>query len=196
MKRPKISRIALATALASLGLADFSAGVAAQGVTDKAVKIGAYDALTGPIPLTGKQMSAGWQTAVQAINAAGGINGRTLEQHFPRDTLRRSAPVVGLSAPHRRDPEQVRGRGGGARIDGVHPAAGQQPRGRFAEPGRTARHQRGGTGVLHVPAFRADFLVKASIRARAAGVSMTRSWRRVSPRSRSCSLTARLKHAK
>ena len=79
MKRPKISRIALAAALASLGLADFSAGVAAQGVTDKAVKIGAYDALTGPIPLTGKQMSAGWQTAVQAINAAGGINGRTLE---------------------------------------------------------------------------------------------------------------------
>jgi branched-chain amino acid transport system substrate-binding protein len=52
---------------------------AAQGVSDKAVKIGAYNAMTGPIPLTGKQMSAGWQAAVQAINAAGGIKGRKLE---------------------------------------------------------------------------------------------------------------------
>ena len=52
---------------------------AAQGVTDKVVKIGAYNALTGPIPLTAKQMTTGWQAAVMAINDLGGINGRKLE---------------------------------------------------------------------------------------------------------------------
>ncbi len=58
----------------------FSVGAAsAQGVTDTTIKIGAYDALTGPIPLTGKQMAAGWQAAVSAINEAGGINGRKID---------------------------------------------------------------------------------------------------------------------
>jgi branched-chain amino acid transport system substrate-binding protein len=52
---------------------------AAQGVTDKLVKIGAYNALTGPIPLTGKQMSAGWNAAIGAANDAGGVSGRKLE---------------------------------------------------------------------------------------------------------------------
>jgi branched-chain amino acid transport system substrate-binding protein len=51
----------------------------AQGVTDKLVKIGAYNALTGPIPLTGKQMSAGWNAAISAANDGGGVNGRKLE---------------------------------------------------------------------------------------------------------------------
>ena len=51
----------------------------AQGVTDKLVKIGAYNALTGPIPLTGKQMSAGWNAAINAANDGGGVNGRKLE---------------------------------------------------------------------------------------------------------------------
>ena len=51
----------------------------AQSVTDKVVKVGAYNALTGPIPLTGKQMSAGWNAAVQAANDAGGVNGRKIE---------------------------------------------------------------------------------------------------------------------
>jgi ABC-type branched-subunit amino acid transport system substrate-binding protein len=71
---------ALAAASAVLCLAQLPAhDAAAQGVTDKTVKIGAYNALTGPIPLTGKQMATGWQAAVQAINDAGGINGRKLE---------------------------------------------------------------------------------------------------------------------
>jgi ABC-type branched-subunit amino acid transport system substrate-binding protein len=70
----------LAAAFAALVLAQVPVQSAdAQGVTDKTIKIGAYDALTGPIPLTGKQMTTGWQAAVQAINDAGGINGRKIE---------------------------------------------------------------------------------------------------------------------
>ena len=70
----------LAAALAGAALMAASAHqAAAQGVTDKLVKIGAYNALTGPIPLTGKQMSAGWTAAVQAANDAGGVNGRKIE---------------------------------------------------------------------------------------------------------------------
>ena len=69
----------LAATSAVLALAQFAAPAAAQGVTDKTIKIGAYNALTGPIPLTGKQMTTGWQAAVQAINDGGGIRGRKLE---------------------------------------------------------------------------------------------------------------------
>lgn len=67
-------------ALALLGAAQLATQqAAAQGVTDQTIKIGAYNALTGPIPLTGKQMVTGWRAAVQAVNEAGGIHGRKLE---------------------------------------------------------------------------------------------------------------------
>ena len=80
MKRFEMLSRMLAAAFAAFALAQVPAqNAAAQGVTDKTIKIGAYDALTGPIPLTGKQMMTGWQAAVQAINDAGGINGRKLE---------------------------------------------------------------------------------------------------------------------
>ena len=80
MKRQKTLRRSLAAALAVFGLAQIPAHqAAAQGVTDKTIKIGAYNALTGPIPLTAKQMATGWQAAVQAINDGGGIHGRKLE---------------------------------------------------------------------------------------------------------------------
>ena len=80
MNRFRILGRTLAAASAVLALAQFAAQpAAAQGVTDKTVKIGAYNALTGPIPLTGKQMTTGWQAAVQAINDGGGIRGRKLE---------------------------------------------------------------------------------------------------------------------
>jgi branched-chain amino acid transport system substrate-binding protein len=70
---------AVCGALLSLALlANFSSS-AEPGVTEKTIKIGAYNALTGPIPLTGKQMSTGWLAAVKAINDAGGINGRQIE---------------------------------------------------------------------------------------------------------------------
>jgi ABC-type branched-subunit amino acid transport system substrate-binding protein len=56
-----------------------SSWAADPGVTATSIKIGAYNAITGPIPLTGKQMQIGWQTAVNAINDAGGINRRKLQ---------------------------------------------------------------------------------------------------------------------
>lgn len=65
--------------MAAAALAALPPGAGAQGVTDKTITLGAYDALTGPIPLTGKQMNNGWQAAVMAINDAGGINGRKLQ---------------------------------------------------------------------------------------------------------------------
>jgi branched-chain amino acid transport system substrate-binding protein len=80
MKRSTKPSFALAAVLAALALTQIPAQqAAAQAVTDKTIKIGAYDALTGPIPLTGKQMMTGWQAAVQAINDGGGINGRKIE---------------------------------------------------------------------------------------------------------------------
>lgn len=64
---------------ALISAALFAASAAAQAVSDKVVKIGAYNAVTGPIPLTGKQMSTGWNAAIQAANDAGGIDGRKIE---------------------------------------------------------------------------------------------------------------------
>lgn len=52
---------------------------AEPGVTADTIKIGAYNAVTGPIPLTGRQMQAGWLAAVKAVNDAGGVNGRKIE---------------------------------------------------------------------------------------------------------------------
>ena len=78
MNRHETFRRLLGATVAALALAAATTA-GAQGVTDKTIKIGAYNALTGPIPLTGKQMTTGWQAAVQAINDAGGINGRKLE---------------------------------------------------------------------------------------------------------------------
>lgn len=79
MKICKLFSRALA-AFAVLGAVQLTTQQAvAQGVTDKTIKIGAYNALTGPIPLTGKQMVTGWRAAVQAVNDGGGIHGRKLE---------------------------------------------------------------------------------------------------------------------
>ena len=67
-----------ATALIATVLAAGAGFAYAQGSTGP-IRIGAYNALTGPIPLTGKQMMTGWQAAVAAINDAGGVHGRKLE---------------------------------------------------------------------------------------------------------------------
>ncbi len=79
MKRSKVFSRALA-AFSVLAIAQLTTHQAvAQGVTATTIKIGAYNALTGPIPLTAKQMVTGWRAAVQAVNDAGGIHGRKLE---------------------------------------------------------------------------------------------------------------------
>lgn len=73
-------RSILASTLLALGLmAPPLTAVAEPGVTDTTIKIGAYNAVTGPIPLTGRQIQAGWQAAVRAVNDAGGVNGRKIE---------------------------------------------------------------------------------------------------------------------
>jgi len=74
MKSLNFARRALGIFLAGAGFA--CCGVA---VAQDAIRVGAYNALTGPIPLTGKQMLAGWQAAVAAVNETGGIHGRKLE---------------------------------------------------------------------------------------------------------------------
>lgn len=92
-----------AMVLASLLVFGHASGVLAQGVTDKTVKIGAYDALTGPIPLTGKQMATGWQTAIQAINDAGGIDGRKLELVIEDDGYEPTRAMAGVRKLVERD---------------------------------------------------------------------------------------------
>ncbi|MFT3777002.1 MAG: ABC transporter substrate-binding protein [Ottowia sp.] len=77
-KRSRLHRFVPSVAAAAL-LCPGAHQALAQGATDTAVKVGAYNALTGPIPLTGKQMAAGWNAAVQAVNAAGGVHGRKIE---------------------------------------------------------------------------------------------------------------------
>jgi len=72
----KVCRTALAL-VASVAAAS-SGSAYGQGNTGP-IRIGAYNAMTGPIPLTGKQMMTGWQAAVAAVNEAGGVNGRKLE---------------------------------------------------------------------------------------------------------------------
>ncbi len=57
------------------------------------IVIGAYAGLTGPIPLTGAQMQTGWQTAVDEINAAGGINGRKIRLLIEDDQYEPSRAV-------------------------------------------------------------------------------------------------------
>lgn len=72
------ARIATVTIVCALSALSWQAA-AEPGVTPTTIKIGAYNAVTGPIPLTGRQIQSGWQAAVRAINDAGGVNGRKIE---------------------------------------------------------------------------------------------------------------------
>lgn len=49
------------------------------GVTDSSIKIGMTASITGAFPLAGEQFSGWYERTVDQINAAGGINGRTIE---------------------------------------------------------------------------------------------------------------------
>jgi branched-chain amino acid transport system substrate-binding protein len=75
----KIDALAL-NVLIAIGLfVNAEQAIAEPGVSPSSIRIGAFDAITGPIPLTGKQIQTGWRTAVNAINDAGGVNGRKIE---------------------------------------------------------------------------------------------------------------------
>lgn len=62
--------------------------------TGDPIRIGAYNAVTGPIPLTGRQIQNGWRTAVNAANEAGGINGRMIELLVEDDQYEPSRAVA------------------------------------------------------------------------------------------------------
>ena len=65
--------------LASLALAFTSSlSMAENGVTDKEVVIGQFAAISGPAAQLGLRMQLGMQTYFNALNAQGGVNGRTI----------------------------------------------------------------------------------------------------------------------
>jgi branched-chain amino acid transport system substrate-binding protein len=73
-----------------------SAGVhAEEGVTEDAIRIGAYGPVTGPASFLGLGSRAGMELAVKEINDAGGVNGRKLEVVFEDDGF---SPAKALAA--------------------------------------------------------------------------------------------------
>ena len=85
------------------GVALTHPAVAEPGVGKDLIVIGAYDGLTGPIPLTGSQMQTGWMTAVDEINAAGGINGRKVKLLIEDDQYEPSRAVAAVRKLVERD---------------------------------------------------------------------------------------------
>ncbi|MES3009561.1 MAG: ABC transporter substrate-binding protein [Pseudomonadota bacterium] len=71
-------RQAWLVALAFAGVLATLPGQAQTGVTDSDVLIGQFAAQSGPAAELGKRMQAGILAHFKAVNAAGGINGRTL----------------------------------------------------------------------------------------------------------------------
>lgn len=66
--------------LASLALAFASSlSLAENGVTDKEIVIGQFAAISGPAAQLGLRMQLGMQTYFNALNAQGGVNGRTIK---------------------------------------------------------------------------------------------------------------------
>ena len=68
----------LASALLPLTLS-FSAHAAEPGVTDTEIRIGQFAAQTGPAAELGKRLQIGILAHFNAVNTAGGVNGRTLK---------------------------------------------------------------------------------------------------------------------
>ena len=66
--------------LASLALAFASSlSLAENGVTDKEIVIGQFAVISGPAAQLGLRMQLGMQTYFNAVNAQGGVNGRTIK---------------------------------------------------------------------------------------------------------------------
>ncbi len=62
-----------------LAFSVFSAQAAETGVTDAEIQVGQFAAQTGPAAELGKRMQLGILAHFNPVNAAGGINGRTLK---------------------------------------------------------------------------------------------------------------------
>ena len=73
----KVRRIALIALLSALVV--FAGHVIAQGVTADVITIGQSASLTGPSEELGREMKAGADAYFNAINVAGGVNGRKLK---------------------------------------------------------------------------------------------------------------------
>ncbi|MBK6320799.1 MAG: ABC transporter substrate-binding protein [Burkholderiales bacterium] len=70
----------IANKLASLTLMLISTVASAEnGVTDKEILIGQFAAISGPAAQLGQRMQLGMQAYFTAINAQGGVNGRTIK---------------------------------------------------------------------------------------------------------------------
>jgi len=74
-----LSQIALKTIMSSALLVSSSVLFAQQGVSEREVTIGQFAALTGPAAQLGLRMQAGIKAQFDAVNKAGGINGRQLK---------------------------------------------------------------------------------------------------------------------
>lgn len=72
------TRFWLSGALASLLLVALGARAAEVGVTDNEIRVGQFAAQTGPAAELGKRMQLGILAHFNAVNAAGGVNGRKL----------------------------------------------------------------------------------------------------------------------
>jgi ABC-type branched-subunit amino acid transport system substrate-binding protein len=74
MPRKTLRITVLALSAAALSLSAW----AEDGVTDKEIRIGMANALSGPAAGLGTQLKAGAQAYIATVNAAGGVNGRKL----------------------------------------------------------------------------------------------------------------------
>ena len=71
-----MNRITKLAALAMVCIASLAS--AENGVTDKEIVIGQFAVISGPAAQLGLRMQLGMQTYFKAINAQGGVNGRTI----------------------------------------------------------------------------------------------------------------------
>ena len=74
-----LSQIALKTIMSTALLVSSSVLFAQQGVSEREVTIGQFAALTGPAAQLGLRMQAGIKAQFDAVNKAGGINGRQIK---------------------------------------------------------------------------------------------------------------------
>ena len=73
------TKVAIICGALLLGMWSLPLRAAEVGVSDAEIRIGQFAALTGPAAELGKRMQLGILAHFRAVNAAGGINGRTLK---------------------------------------------------------------------------------------------------------------------